>query len=74
MDINGLEFPRHVHKPSVPGRWVYRVVHDVRECEAALAEGWSLTPILIDAVPEPVPPPLPAPAKRKPGRPPKVRV
>lgn len=63
-DLSGLEFPRHVHKPSVPGEWVYLVVADAAACAKALVEGWSLTPILLPYPSESVPDSEPSPAER----------
>ena len=54
-DLQALEYPRHVHRPSVPGAWVYLIVQNAEECAAALADGWSLDLILVS--PEPVAPP-----------------
>jgi hypothetical protein len=76
-DLTTLEYPRHVHQPSVAGAWITRLVRDAEACAAALAEGWSLAPILIDpARPRPASPAPPAdpvaPVKRGPGRPRKV--
>jgi hypothetical protein len=59
-DLAHLEFPRHVHRPSVPGAWVSLIVHDKHECAAALAQGWSLVPIIIGQ--ESSGPPTPAEA------------
>lgn len=61
-----LEFPRHVHKPSLWGQWVFLVVHNQAECDAALAEGWSLTPILLtNAAGEVLTPPVESPAPKR---------
>ena len=46
-DLDRLEYPRQLHQPSVPGAWVQRRVEDAEDCAAALAEGWSLTPIML---------------------------
>lgn len=57
------EYPRHLHRPG----GTYLVVQSDEERDAALADGWTLTP-------GGIPPPPPAdPPKRRPGRPPKVR-
>lgn len=64
VDLETLEYPRHLHMPSVPGNWVYRIVQDAEECAAALREGWSLVPILIDPA-RPTPPPAPLTRGRK---------
>ena len=55
-DLAQLEFPRHVHRPSVPGAWVSLIVHDKHECAAALDAGWSLVPIIIGQTPSETPP------------------
>lgn len=67
-DLARLDYPRHVHQPSVPGAWVYLRVEDAEACAVALAAGWSLTPSLLpypsDApagVVEPVPEAFSAP-------------
>lgn len=62
MDLTTLAFPRHVHKPSVPGAWVYLRVNSEAECAAALAEGWSLTPQIIGQDAPTVEPPVVGPA------------
>lgn len=72
IDLDTLEYPRHVHKPSYDGQWVYLSVRDADACGAALRDGWSLTPILIDPAPpspavSPAPVPVPEPKRR--GRP-----
>ncbi len=51
MDLRTLDYPRHVHKPSEPGDWKYLKVADAEACAAALADGWSLTPIVIGHAP-----------------------
>lgn len=62
-DLRKLEYPRHLHKPSIPGEWVYVVVKDPEDCARRLAEGWSLTPILLDpAAPAPAEVQAPEPA------------
>jgi hypothetical protein len=56
-ELKALEYPRHLHRPSVPGDWVFLVVRDHHEAAAALADNWSLTPIIIghdDGPPPPV--------------------
>jgi hypothetical protein len=60
VDLQALELPRHVHKPSVPGAWVYLIVHTQDELVAALADGWSLNLVIIDAEPSGSPPPAEA--------------
>jgi len=51
-----LEFPRHLHKPSVPPDWVYLIVRDKHECAAALASGWSLHATIVGQEPVEMPP------------------
>lgn len=67
MDLTALEYPRHLHKPD----WAFLHVDTPEQAEKALAEGWSLTPVL-DASPEaaPVPPAPPhdAPVAPKKGK------
>lgn len=53
------EYPRHLHKPG----GVYRVVENDQERDAALTDGWSLTPVVAGAVPEA--PPVKAKTKDK---------
>lgn len=62
-ELTPQNYPRHVHQPSVPGEWVFKVVTTPEECAQALQEGWSLTPILRgqEPVPAPVPDPEPVP-------------
>ena len=60
--LDKLDYPRHVHKPSVPGAWVYLVVESPADCAQALREGWSLTPILL---PYPDAEPVAAPVAKK---------
>lgn len=55
------EYPRHVHKAGGD----FLVVEDDTQKAAALADGWSLVPVL--TAPEP-----PEPVKRGPGRPKKL--
>jgi hypothetical protein len=45
-DYGELQFPRHVHAPSHPPDWVSKIVPNAEECDKALDEGWSLTPII----------------------------
>lgn len=63
IDLAALEYPRHVHLPSVLGDWKSRIVRTAKECEAALAEGYALEPVIIGAAPvaEPAPDPMPEP-------------
>lgn len=82
-DLTSLEYPRHVHLPSHFGDWRSRTVVDADACAAALADGYSLEPVIVPdgepldgAEPADVPevPTVPvdtgdAPIKRKPGRP-----
>lgn len=59
MDLLTLEYPRHVHKPSVWGAWNFLVVQTADECEKALAEGWSLSPVLVASPADAIAPPAP---------------
>jgi len=84
-DLRTLDYPRHVHRPSEPGAWVYRRVENVTDCAAALSEGWELLPRSLPAAPPEAPtaavapeatsPPVTPPRavemvpKRGPGRP-----
>jgi len=59
-----------LHKPSIPGQWVSRIVQTARECGQAVDEGWSLVPILIDPTAPPPEPSAPILETRRPrGRP-----
>jgi hypothetical protein len=42
-----LQYPRLVYRPSVPPDWVYLKVYSPSECERAVSDGWSLTPIIL---------------------------
>ena len=42
IDWETLQFPRHVHKPSIPPDWVWKRVETLEECQQALEEGWML--------------------------------
>ena len=63
-DFGDLQFPRHVHAPSVPPDWISKIVPTPEACETALDQGWSLTPIIKGAdviekpdEPQQIPPP-----------------
>ena len=55
-DLSALEYPRHVHLPSVHGQWRYRVVQTPVECAAALADGYSLTLVILPSPGADLPP------------------
>lgn len=70
-DLGQLEYPRHIHWPSVPGQWKSRIVANAEQAAAALAEGGSLIPIILrgDEPITPVTPPPDSVRKTKRGRP-----
>ena len=74
-ELISLTYPRHVHLPSHFGDWRSRVVTSADDCAAALAEGFSLSPVIVpDGEPLDVVGPADAvessePVKRKPRRP-----
>lgn len=53
-EVLNRDYPCHVHKyaPPVAGdhytSGIYKVVNNDKEKAAALADGWSLTPVLVD--------------------------
>lgn len=63
MDLDSLEYPRHLHGPAM----AFLHVNSAEEARAALKEGWSLD--LVYDAPLPLPEPTPEPLKRGPGRP-----
>lgn len=63
MDLESLEYPRHLHGPAM----AYLRVDSADEARAALNKGWSL-----ELVPDDVPSLPEEPLKRGPGRPKKI--
>ena len=45
--VDELDYPRHVHLPSHNGAWRSKIVSSADECAVALAEGYSLTPVIV---------------------------
>jgi len=68
MDIYGLEYPRHLHKPH----GAYLHVDTPEQADAALADGWSIEvppdPVAETPAPEPEPSAADYAAAKKRGR------
>ena len=74
IDWETLQFPRHVHTPSIPPDWVWKRVETLEECQQALEEGWMLHASIATEAPVESEIAAEEPVKRKPGRPRKVAV